>query len=462
MAFSHWLEHGLILDGKKTSFKYDKASHYQIGNRGPAIISDTYSVYEIEKLYSLLKTPQPYWPDEVHDVVEKIKSGKLKISRGVVHWHRHHDKLKDPAAFKLTETYYMIVYAASQDGDIPVLEITHNSVAKYKRDALFFDVERLLSKAESGDGLFRAADSVVVKWQELPETIGISRKNIFWAAADLEASNAAKEIYYFSDETDPVSNLDLFLLYSPDQHAGAVLTQFMNVILNRGESGLPTFSVETINGANHYNYFYRENGWTEVDVGHSGIEMPNEDGDAFNKFLEFIAVSIPGMVSYLGDGNFSVIMEPLGALVVETGTRTSPMVGIGLCAIDVGKIIGGPALARGAGVAAARAVDNHDGYKGKKYTESAENQRKITALNLAGFLCGPVTPPGETSDPLPAQRVSDCRDCVSASEAYDNYADGARDGVVVQAGTRCADYAENEAYIDSIEDGVMRGCSNFM
>lgn len=474
LEFSHWLEHGLVLDGKQTSFQYDKANHYQIGNRGPAIISDTYSVYEVEKLFALVTTPQPYWPADVNDVVKKIKSGKIKLNRGVIHWHRHHEKLRDSGQFKLTETYYMIIYAGAKDRDIPVLEMTHNSVAKYKRDALNFDVERIVSKAQSPDGLFRAPDSVVVHWQELPEILGLSRRNIFWVAADLEARNADQKIYYFCDETGPcmASQWDLFLLYSPDQHAGNVLTQFLEVILNRGEGGLTTFNVETISGINHYNYFYRDEDWVEADVGNSGLEMPNVGGDAFHIFLDFLDASMPGMVSYLGDGAFSVITQPRGSLVVENGTRTSSMVGFSSVAIDVGKMLGGPATGGGGSVAAAQAVHNYGESKGEAYRESTENQRKIDLLNQGGFLCGPLTPQGEIPDPVSAERLSDCRECVSASVVYDNAVDDARNRFVsgkasgaaltTPTGTRFDDYAENEAYADSIEHGAIRGCSHLM
>jgi hypothetical protein len=362
MEFSHWIENSLVLDGKNTSFKYDKKNHYQLGNRGTATTSDVYYVYEIEKLYSLLKTTQPYWPDDVNPVVDKIISGAVKINRGVIHWHRHHEKLKAPSKFKLTETYCMIIYAESEDRDTPVLEITHNSIARFKRDSLSSDVEHLFSKAESTVGLFRAPDSVVVTWQELPETIGFSRKNIFWVAADLEASHSTKTIYYFGDESDPASHWVLFLLYSPDQHAGNVLTEYRNVILNRGENGLPTFTVETINGISHSKYFHLDNGWIEVEVVDSGTEMPNENGEAFNTFLQFLHVSIPGMVSYVGDGQFSVITQPQGSLVVERGRTNSPMAGSSIVAIEVMKNIGGPAQAIETGVLAARAVANRSDY----------------------------------------------------------------------------------------------------
>jgi hypothetical protein len=341
LEFSNWLENSLILNGKNTSFKYDKKNHYQIGDHGPAITSDVYYVYEIEKLNSLLETPQPYWPADIKAVVNKIRSGALKIDRGVIHWHRHHKKSKIPSTFKLTETYYMLIYLDSQDRDIPVLEISHNSIARYEGDPLSSDVDRLLPKTESTDGLFRAPDSVVVNWQELPETIGISRKNIFWVAADLEASHSTKTIHYFGDKTDPTSNLDLFLLYSPDQHAGNVLTEFMNVILNRDEKGLSTFTVETIDGRSHSKYFQRDNGWIEVEVGNSGIEVPNKDGEAFRAFLQFLSEAVPGMVSYIGGGQFSVITQPQGSLVVAKEGTTSPMSGTRIVSLEVMKQIGG-------------------------------------------------------------------------------------------------------------------------
>lgn len=472
LEFSHWLKNRILLAGQKGSFEYDQKNHYQLANRGPAVISDVYYVYETAKINVLLTNAQPYWPDGVKEVIKKIKSGEVKINRAVLHWHRHHDKLKDPAAFHLIEAYYMIVYVGSQDRVIPVLEITHNAISVYKRAPLSFDVERIFAKALSTDGLFRAPDSVVVNWQELPETIGVSRRNIFWVAADLEASHSQRIIHYFADVPEPVANMDLFLLYSPSHHVGRVLTEFMNVIASRGETGLTTFALETVSGSNHYNYFSGGRVLPGVEVGNSGIALPDEKGEAFKKFLEFLAVSIPGMVSYLGDGKFSVITKPQGALVVDRERKSSPMAGIGHVTIKLGEIIGGPGPALDTALESSITVDNHGDYKRKKYRESAENSAKIDALNQAGILCAKVADSGKTSGPLAEPRLSSCRECESSRGAYADFADVGPEGflagkltaaaLATKGATSFADYVENEAYIDALKNGTISGCFNLI